>query len=234
MGLAILLSAKSCCRLSWERWLYPLHLLGPVLPGCCRLQLTSLSSMIVFSLHFCANDWVVILCVCPGTLQDWWISIGLVVVQLRAVFCPSVQYLSLFCEAFSWTILDSSRFPLLHSGQVFHQLVCPLTAVLPQSFSNLTTLFSYPVFFSLFHAWGPDLPNTCRDFCHTVSRIWVLSFENITAKTGRDRLWLQTKRKFHNRNLTLLLSDSLSFHNKKSLYCKSDNIVYLYIHSTLS
>ena len=29
MGLAILLSAKSCCRLSWQRWLHPLHLLGP-------------------------------------------------------------------------------------------------------------------------------------------------------------------------------------------------------------
>ena len=27
--------------------------------------------------------------------------IGLVIVQLSAVFCPSVQYLSFFCEAFS-------------------------------------------------------------------------------------------------------------------------------------
>ena len=72
--------------------------------------------------------------------------------QLRAVFCPSVQYLPLFREAFSWTILDSSRSPLFHSGKVFHQLVCPLTVVLPQIFFSLTTLFSYPVFFSLFHA----------------------------------------------------------------------------------
>ena len=95
---------------------------------------------------------MVILCVCLGTVQYWWISIGLVVVQLRVVFCPSVQYLSLFCEAFSWTILDSSRFPLFHSGQVFHHLVCPLTVVLPQIFFNLTTLFSYPVSFSLFRA----------------------------------------------------------------------------------
>ena len=45
MGLAILLSAKSCCRLLWEQWLHPLHLLGPVLLECW-LQLTSLSSMI--------------------------------------------------------------------------------------------------------------------------------------------------------------------------------------------
>ena len=90
--------------------------------------------------------------VCLGTVQYWWISIGLVVVQLRVVFCPLVQYLLLFCEAFSWPILDSSHFPLFHSGQVFHQLVCPLTVVLPQIFSNLTTLFSYEVFWSLFRA----------------------------------------------------------------------------------
>ena len=31
-------------------------------------------------------------------------------------------------------------------------MVCPLTVVLPQIFFNLTTLFSYPVFFCLFHA----------------------------------------------------------------------------------
>ena len=84
---------------------------------------------------------MVILRVCLGTVQYWRISIGLVVLQLSAVFCPSVQYLSLFCEAFSWTILDSNRFPLFHSGQVFHQLVCPLTVVLPQIFFNLTTLW---------------------------------------------------------------------------------------------
>ena len=74
------------------------------------------------------------------------------IIQLRAVFCPSFQYLSFFCEAFSWTILDSSSFPLFHSGQVFHELICPLNVVLPQIFFSLTTLFSYPVFFCLFHA----------------------------------------------------------------------------------
>ena len=72
---------------------------------------------------------MVILRVCLGTVQYWRISIGLVVVQLRAVFCPSVQYLSLFCEAFSWAILYSSHFPLFHSGQVFYQFVCPLTII---------------------------------------------------------------------------------------------------------
>ena len=49
-------------------------------------------------------------------------------------------------------ILDSSSFSLCHRGQVFHELVCPLTVVLPQIFFNLTTLISYPVFFCLFHA----------------------------------------------------------------------------------
>ena len=44
----------------------------------------------------------------------------------------------------------SSRFPLFHSGRVFHQLVCPLTFVLPQIFFKFTTLFSYPVFFIYF------------------------------------------------------------------------------------
>ena len=64
----------------------------------------------------------------------------------------SVQYLSFFCEAFSWTILDSSSFPLFSGGQVFHELVCPLTVVLPQIFLNLTILFPCPVFICLFHA----------------------------------------------------------------------------------
>ena len=96
---------------------------------------------------------------CWGTVQYWWISTGLVIVQLRAVFCPSDQYFSFFCEAFSRMTLDSSSFPLFHSGQVFHVLVCPLTVVLPQIFFNLTTLFvfSYPVFF---------FPFSCTSWCY--------------------------------------------------------------------
>ena len=46
-GSATLQSAKSYCRLLWEQWLHPLHLLGPVLLGCCRRHPTSLSSVIV-------------------------------------------------------------------------------------------------------------------------------------------------------------------------------------------
>ena len=66
---------------------------GTVLLGCCQLQLTSLSSMIVLQ-----SPLLCITCVCLGTVQYWWISIGLVIIQLRTVFCPSVQYLSSFCD----------------------------------------------------------------------------------------------------------------------------------------
>ena len=123
-----------------------------ILLGCCRLQLTSLSSVIVLQppllceglggnpLCLSGDSSVLLDLHCP------------VIVQLSAVFCPSVQYLSFFCEAFFWAILDSSSFSLFHSGQVFHQLVCPLTVVLPQIVFRLATLFCYPVFCSLFHA----------------------------------------------------------------------------------
>ena len=75
---------------------------------------------------------------CSCKAQSSILSIGSVsVALLRGIFLK---------------ILDSSRFPLFHSGQVFHQLVCPLTVVLPQIFLNLTALFSYLVFLSLFHA----------------------------------------------------------------------------------
>ena len=41
---------------------------------------------------------------------------------------------------FFWPILDSSSFPLFHSGQVFGKLVCPLTVDLPQSFISFMYL----------------------------------------------------------------------------------------------
>ena len=55
--LAIFQSARSYCRLLWERWLHPLHLLGPVLLGCCRLQLTSLSSVIALQPPLHCEGW---------------------------------------------------------------------------------------------------------------------------------------------------------------------------------
>ena len=149
--MAIFQSARSYCRLSWEWWLCPLHLCGPVLLGCCRLQLTPLSLMTVLQPPLLCEGWgghPLCLSADSPVLMDlnWF-----VIVQLSAVFCPSVQFLSFFCEAFSWTILDSSSFSLFYSGTIFHELVCS-PVVLPQIFFNLTALFSYLVFFCLFHA----------------------------------------------------------------------------------
>ena len=56
-GLAILQSTGSVCRLSWELRLHPPRLLGPVLLGCCRLQPTSLSSMIVLQPPLLCEGW---------------------------------------------------------------------------------------------------------------------------------------------------------------------------------
>ena len=88
-GLVILMPADRVvdCRKSMQRLLL-LHLLEPVLLGCCQHQLTALSSIII--LHpplFFAKDGVVVLCVWLGTIQYWRISIGLVLAQLTAVFC---------------------------------------------------------------------------------------------------------------------------------------------------
>ena len=50
-------------------------------------------------------------------------------------------------------ILDSSSFPLFHGDQVLYELICPLTAVLPRIFFDLTTLspiqFSFALFMNL-------------------------------------------------------------------------------------
>ena len=57
MWLAILLSIRSCCRLSLKRWLLLLHLHRPVLLGCCQLQVTSLYSMIVLQSPLLCGGW---------------------------------------------------------------------------------------------------------------------------------------------------------------------------------
>ena len=84
-----------------------------------------------------------------GQFCTWWISIGLVGVQHRAVFCPSIQYLSLFCKTFSWMILDSSRFPLFHSGQSFTSWYALLLLFFLR-FSSISLHCSTTQFFSAF------------------------------------------------------------------------------------
>ena len=56
-GFAILQSARSYCRLLWERRLHSLHRLGPVLLDCCRHQLTSLSSVIELQPPLLCEGW---------------------------------------------------------------------------------------------------------------------------------------------------------------------------------
>ena len=140
------------------------------------------------SFHFFANKWGGHLLCLSGTVQYWWISIGLVIVQLGAVFCSSVQYLLFFCKACSWIVWDSSSFPLFPSGQVFHLLVCSLAVVSPQIFLTLTTMFSYPVFFCLFSgtAWCCcSLPCTSQ-----ILHVWIFS-SSVLSFCCTDQEFLQ-------------------------------------------
>ena len=142
-GLAILLSARSCCRLSWEQRLHPLCLLGPVLQGCCQLQLTSLSSVIVLQPPLLCEGWGGHPLCLFGTLQYWWISIGLVIIQLRAVFCPPVQYLPFFCEAFSkwsWIVVVFPCFTVVKSFTSQHASYCCSSSNFLQSYYIVVSL----------------------------------------------------------------------------------------------
>ena len=69
---------------------------------------------------------MVILCVCLRTVQYRWISIGLVIVQLSIVFCPLIQYVSFFCEAFPerpWTVKAFPSFIMAKSFTSWHALL---------------------------------------------------------------------------------------------------------------
>ena len=123
--LAILQSARSYRRLSWERWLHPLRLLRPFCWDVVDSSWLPFLQWLYCSLHFFAKDWEVILCVCLGTVQYCWISIVLVIVQLSAELCLSVQYLSYFCEAFpelSWTVIDFPCFTVVKSFTSWYAL----------------------------------------------------------------------------------------------------------------
>ena len=95
---------------------------------------------------------VVILCVCLGTVHYRWISIGPIVVQLRAVFCPSVQYLSFFHEAFfserPWTVVTFPCFTVVKSFTSWYALL-PLFFL---RFSSIS-LHSSPIQFSLLFSY---------------------------------------------------------------------------------
>ena len=106
----------------------PPALLGPVLMRCCQLQLTFLSSMIVLQPPLLSEGWGGHP-LCLGTVQHWWISIGLVVVQLRAVFCSSVQYLTI-CHSsvrhfpeWSWPVVTFPCFTVVKSFTLWYALL---------------------------------------------------------------------------------------------------------------
>ena len=72
------------------------------------------------------------------------------IVQLRAVFCPSVQYLTFLREAFSWAILLVT-FPYFTVVKSFSSWYALLLLFFLR-FSSVSLLVSYPVFCCLFHA----------------------------------------------------------------------------------
>ena len=149
MGFAIFLSAKSCCKLSWERRLHLLHLLRPVLLRCCWLQPTSFSSIIELQPPLLYEGWGGH----PlGTVQYWWISISLELYSSLQYsfyrFNISRSSVRHFPER-SWTVVAFPCFTVLKSFTSSYTLILPLMFL---RFFNLTTLFTHPVFFCFFHA----------------------------------------------------------------------------------
>ena len=69
--------------------------------------------------------------------------------------------LSFFREAFSCTILDSSSFPLFHSGYVFHFLYAPLNAVV--HFPVFLRPFRFKSFISQFSSSVARIKTFCID-----------------------------------------------------------------------
>ena len=68
--------------------------------------------------------------------------------MLKVVIIESMSVSSLLMMVRGTTV----SYTHLRAHETLAYLVCRLTVVLPQIFFNLTTLFSYPVFLSLFHA----------------------------------------------------------------------------------
>ena len=91
--------------------------------------------------------------VCLGTVQYWWISIGLVIVQLSAVLCPSVQYLLYFCEAFpelSWAVIDFTCFTVVKISRVgMPSYCCYFSDFLQSHYTVLLSSFCFAFFMHL-------------------------------------------------------------------------------------
>ena len=138
-------ACRSCCRLSEEQRLLLLHLLEPVLLGYCQHQLTALSSIVILHPPLLCEGWgsrPLCLTGDSSVLKDLRWSCAC---TAHSSILSSVQYLSFFCKTFFWAILDSSSFSLFTVVQFFTSWYAFLLD--PQIFLNLTTVFSYPVFF---------------------------------------------------------------------------------------
>ena len=89
--------------------------------------------------------------------KRWWSSSVCVWGQFStdgsplALWLYSSEQYSVHRFSISRSSVDGSSFPLFHSGQVFRELVCPLTVVLPHRFCSIS-LHCYPLqdFFPLF------------------------------------------------------------------------------------
>ena len=125
-GLAILLSARSCCRLSWERWLRLLHLLGPVPLGCCQLQLTSLfNDCTAASTSLRRIGWLYSVSVCGQFSTDgyplalWLYSSKQYSAHQFSIWCSSVRH---FPER-SWTVVSFPCFTVVKSFTSWYALL---------------------------------------------------------------------------------------------------------------
>ena len=122
----------------------------------------------------------VVICVCLGTVHYWWISVGLVIVQLWSVFYPSVQYLAFFCEAFSWIVLDINSLLFFSQWSNLSGMSMPSWCYSSSDFLQSHTLFFYPFCFAFFRHLLMLLFTSTHFSGHSGSRF----FENFCSDPG--------------------------------------------------
>ena len=103
---------------------------------------------------------VIILCVCLGTVQYRCISSGLVIVQLKAVFCPSIQYPRSFVRYFPerpWLVVALPCFEVVKSFTSGYALLLLFFLI----FSSVS-LYCSPI---LFFCCCFCCPFSCTSWC---------------------------------------------------------------------
>ena len=148
---------RTCCRLSEAQRLLLLHLLEPVLLGCCQHQLTALSSVIILHPPLLCEGWgsrPLCLTGDSSVLKDLHWSCAC---TAHSSILSSVQYLSFFCKTFFWAILDSSSFSLFTVAKLFTSWYALLLD--PKIFFSIS-LQCLPIQFSSGASWC-----RCSFFC---------------------------------------------------------------------